>query len=104
MERWFCRESEIEYWLRPFTGRVTMPGYRHVLHTDTRLCFDLYWQLLELGYTEAQLADDVVFRRWGKGIPVPVEVAFTKTVYGLARHQGLMPSERFNCYLSRGGA
>jgi hypothetical protein len=101
MAQWFQKESELEYWMQPYTGMVMMPGYKRVLHTDTRLFFELYHQLLAMGYQETQLADDVVFRRWGKGDAIPVEIAFAKTVFGLARHKNLKPSATFNCLPGR---
>lgn len=98
MERWFRREGEIEYWLRPYIGLVMMPGYRRVMHQDTRLVFDLYWKLLARGYSETQLADYVVRRRWDHDPPASEAVAFAKAVLHLARGQKLRPSPAFNYY------
>ncbi len=98
MARWFSKESEIEYWMRPYTGLVMMPGYERVLHNNTRLFFDFYWQLLLMGYSETQLADYVVRRRWGTKPPAPHDLAFVKAVYHLARHKQLRPSRAFNYF------
>jgi hypothetical protein len=98
MARLFQKESEVEYWMQPYTGLLMLPGYRRELHTNTRLFWDYYWQLLWLGYQETQLADYVIRRRWERRPPVPVEIAFAKAVYYLADRRGLKPSRAFNYF------
>ena len=81
--------------MRPFTGVVMLPGCKREMWTETRLFFDLYWQLLWLGYTEDQLADHVIRKRWETKPPMPEAIAFVKAVYDLADHKNLMPSSAF---------
>ena len=79
--------------MRPFTAPVRMPGYRRCLHTNTRLFFDLYWQLLELAYTEQQIADHAVL--WGHRSRLPGEIALAQAVFDLAAHRQLARSGEF---------
>lgn len=90
------RDNEFERWLRPFTGAVLLPGYRRELIERTRLFFDLYWQLLALGFTEQQIADHAVEWRWPSQLPE--EIALDQAVLDLARERDLKVSERFDVY------
>lgn len=81
--------------MQPFTGMVMVPGNRRELRTETRLFFDLYWQLLRLGYTEDQLAEYVIRKRWETMPPMPEGIAFVKAIYRLAEHKELSPSKVF---------
>lgn len=95
MRRWFTKEADLEHWLKPFTGMVMVPGNRREHMTETRLFFDLYWQLLCLGYGEDQLAEYVIRKRWETHPPMPEGIAFVKMVFWLAEHKGLSPSKKF---------
>lgn len=86
-------EHETERWLEPFTARVRMPGYRRQLFESTRLFFDLYWQLLELGYSEQQIADHAVM--WGARSQLPRELVIAQAVFDLAEHNSLSLSPAF---------
>lgn len=90
------RDNEFERWLRPFTGLLMLPGYRRELVERTRLFYDLYWQLLALGFTEQQIADHAVEWRWPSQIPG--EVALDLAVFDLAKQWNLEVSERFDVY------
>lgn len=87
------KDREIEYWMKPFIGRVRMSGYKSRLFENTRLFFDLYWQLLNLGCTEQQIADHAVM--WGARSQLPGEIALAQAVFDLAERQGLECSEMF---------
>lgn len=97
---YFKNEKELEYWMRPFTGRVMLPGQRSVLHTDTRLFFILLWQLLCMGYSEVQLAEYALETRWSRTPPLPEALALAEAVYTLAEKQNLAPTEDFRTFLT----
>jgi len=90
------RENELERWLKPFTGAVMLPGYRRELIERTRLFFDLYWQLLELGFTEQQIADHALEWRWPSQLPS--EIALDQAVFDLAKEWNIGASDTFGVY------
>ena len=87
------RDLQFEHWLKPFTGSVMLPGYRRELCKRSRLFFELYWQLLDLGFTEQQIADHAVEWRWPSQLPS--EIALDQAVFDLAKQEGLQVGERF---------
>ncbi len=88
------RDNEFEHWLQPFTGAVMLPGYRRQLRKTTRLWFELYWQLLALGFTEQQLADHALEWRWVSKLPD--DLALDQAVMDLAREWGIEVRDEFD--------
>ena len=96
MEPHFMTEAESEFLMRPFTGVVMVPGYRRERYTETRLFYDLLWLLLRLGYSEEQLVDFAISKRWSTRPPLPEKIAYAKAIYILARQNNLRPSPEFS--------
>ena len=86
-------EKQFEEWLRPFAAPVRFPGYKRGMFKSTKLFFELYWQLLAMGYSEQQIADHAV--GFWRISPLPPELALEYAVFHLANHQELECPERF---------
>ncbi len=87
------RDRQFEHWLKPFTASVMLPGYRRALIERSRLFFELYWQLLDLGFTEQQIADHALEWRWPSQLPS--EIALDQAVFDLAKQEDLQVGKRF---------
>ena len=95
MAQWFDSTRDLEESLRPYTGALVLPGQRLRLKTSSRLLFDLYWQLLAIGYTCEQVAGHALAKRWESRPPLQEDLAFALAVFDLARHKNLVPSDCF---------
>ena len=84
----FDEENTLEWWLEPCSSWLTGYGYKDQKHTNTRVFWNTYWQLLDLGFTEQQIVDHTIaWRYYLNG--VSFDLAMTAAVQDLAKEWGL---------------
>jgi len=88
------------YWFNTRREKFADPRVREAIGlafdfewSNSRLFFDLYWQLLELGYTEQQIADHAVL--WGHRSQLPGEITLMQAVFDLAEHKQIVRAATF---------